>query len=89
MAASYSYILLATLDLGIRLRLGHRRGICIVDAFIIMVAGKALPSQFRPPNSFSFPKREFGSKQDKRFFRADWCQQFEWLHYDVGADAAS
>ena len=35
MAASYSYNLLATLDLGILLRLGHRRGICIVDAFII------------------------------------------------------
>ena len=34
MAASYSYILLATLGLGIRLRLGHGRGICIVDAFI-------------------------------------------------------
>ena len=34
MAASYSYILLAILDLGIRLRLGHRRGICIVEAFI-------------------------------------------------------
>ena len=33
-AASYSYNLLATLDLGILLRLGHRRGICIVDAFI-------------------------------------------------------
>ena len=32
---SYSYILLAILDLGICLRLGHGRGICIVDAFII------------------------------------------------------
>ena len=34
MEASYSYFLLAILDLGIRLRLGHGRGICIVDAFI-------------------------------------------------------
>ena len=60
-----------------------------IKAVIIMVAGQALPSQFRPPNSFSFPKREFGSKGKKRSFRADWCQQFKWLHYDVGADAAS
>ena len=35
MAASCSYFLLAVLDLGICLRLGHGRGICIVDAFII------------------------------------------------------
>ena len=34
MAVSYSYFLLAILDLGILLRLGHGRGICIVDAFI-------------------------------------------------------
>ena len=35
MAASYSYILIAILDLGIRLRrMGNRRGIGIVDAFI-------------------------------------------------------
>ena len=27
--------LLAILDLGIRLRLGHVRGICIIDAFIV------------------------------------------------------
>ena len=31
-----SYFLLAILDLGILLRLGHGRGICIVDAFIII-----------------------------------------------------
>ena len=32
------YFLLAILDLGIRLRLGHGRGICIVDAFISVLA---------------------------------------------------
>ena len=38
MAASYSSIfLLLFLDLGIRLQLGHGRGICIVDAFICLV----------------------------------------------------
>ena len=35
MAAGYSYFLLAILDLGILSRIGHGRGICIVDAFII------------------------------------------------------
>ena len=37
MAASYSYFLLAILDLGIRLQLGHGRGICIVDEFILCI----------------------------------------------------
>ena len=32
----------------------------LIKAVIIMAAGQALPSQFRPPNSFSFPKRELG-----------------------------
>ena len=37
MAASYSFIFfLLFLDYGIRLRLGHGRGICIVGAFIIL-----------------------------------------------------
>ncbi|XP_065191926.1 zinc finger MYM-type protein 1-like [Sycon ciliatum] len=44
--------------------------------------------QFRPGKSFSFPKRKFGTKGDERSFRADWCEQFNWLHYDVGKDAA-
>ena len=34
---SYSYFLLAILDFVIRLRLGHGRGICIIDAFIINI----------------------------------------------------
>ena len=42
-----------------------------IKVVIIMAVGQALPSQFRPPNYFSFPKREFGSKREKRSFRAD------------------
>ena len=61
-----------------------------IKAVIIMAVGQALPTvSFDHPILFSFPKREFGSKREKRSFRADWCQQFKWLHYDVGADAAS
>jgi len=47
-----------------------------------------LPEQYRPPKSFNFPKRKFGSKNEERTFRVDWSQQYEWLHYDVGMDAA-
>ena len=36
----------------------------------------------------SFPKRPFGSKDEERSFRAEWCDTFSWLHYDVGKDAA-
>ena len=52
------------------------------------IAEALVPAQFRPSRSFSFPKREFGSKGEKRSFRAEWCQRFEWLHYDVGKDGA-
>ena len=30
----------------------------------------------------------FGSKGEKRSFRADWCEKYDWLHYDRVADAA-
>ena len=45
-----------------------------------------MAEQFRPPKSFSFPKRKFGSTE--RSFRAEWYEQFSWLHYDVSKDAA-
>ena len=44
--------------------------------------------QFRPTKAFSFPKRQFGSKGEERSFRAEWCDAFNWLHYDVDKDAA-
>ncbi len=37
---------------------------------------------------FKFPKREFGSKKEKRSFRAEWCDKYPWLHYDVKHDVA-
>ena len=30
----------------------------------------------------------FGSKKVERAFRANWCQQFPWLHYNIDQDAA-
>ena len=47
-----------------------------------------LAEQFRPTKAFSFPKRQFGSKGEKRSFRAEWCETFSWLHYAVDIDAA-
>ena len=48
----------------------------------------SIPLQFRPPKSFKFPKRKFGTKGEERAFRADWCVKYDWLHYDVSQDAA-
>lgn len=49
----------------------------------------SLPVKFHPPKSFRFPKRKFGTK-DERSFRAEWCEdaKYPWLHYDVGSDSA-
>ena len=47
-----------------------------------------LVQQFKPPKSFRFPKRKFGKKGEERSFRATWCEKYDWLHYDVSADAA-
>jgi len=37
---------------------------------------------------FNFPKRELGRNKEKRSFRAEWCEKYPWLHYDVGRDVA-
>ena len=47
-----------------------------------------IPSKFHPPKSFLFPKRSFGSKNEKRSFRPEWCEKYSWLHYDASIDAA-
>ena len=47
-----------------------------------------LPEKFQPSKSFIFPKRKFGAKNEERSFRFEWSQQYDWLHYDVGLDAA-
>ena len=42
-------------------------------------------SKFHPNKSFRFPKRKFGNTE--RSFRAEWCERFDWLHYDVKSDS--
>ena len=45
-------------------------------------------SQFRPSRSFKFPKHSFGGKGLQQLFWLEWCQKYNWLHYDVGKNAA-
>ena len=47
-----------------------------------------IPAKFHPSRSNAFPVRIFGSKGEKRSFRAEWCAKYDWLHYDCVADAA-
>ena len=47
-----------------------------------------IPAKFHPSRSYAFPVRIFGSKGEKRSFRAEWCAKYDWLHYDCVADAA-
>ena len=37
---------------------------------------------------FNFPKRQFGTKGEERSFRAEWCDTFSWLRYDVKTNTA-
>ena len=47
-----------------------------------------LPSSFGPRKLSAFQNDGFGSKGEERSFRAEWCETFSWLHYDVDKDAA-
>ncbi len=40
----------------------------------------------KPNVMYRFPKRKFGKTE--RSFRAEWCEDYSWLHYDVKLDAA-
>ena len=48
----------------------------------------SIPVKFHPSKTFKFPKRSFGAKKVERSFRAQWCEDFEWLHYDIESDSA-
>lgn len=52
------------------------------------MASKGISEKFHPPVTLILPKRMFGSKKVERAFRANWCQQFPWLHYNIDRDAA-
>ena len=48
---------------------------------------RELPEKFHPSKSFKFCKRTFGKKNEERSFRAEWCEKYPWLHYDIANDA--
>jgi len=49
----------------------------------------AIPAKFHPSKTFKFLKRPFGAaKKVERSFKACWCEDFQWLHYDVKSDSA-
>jgi len=49
----------------------------------------AIPAKFHPRKTFKFPKRSFAAvKKVERSFKARWCADFQWLHYDVKSDSA-
>ena len=59
---------------------------CVLSIAMSMMS--TLPEKFHPHKLFVFPKRKVGSKGEERMFRAEWCQQYPWLHYDVEQDTA-
>ena len=54
----------------------------------LALPSKGIPEKFHPPVTLILPKRMFGSKKVESAFRANWCQQFPWLHYNIDRDAA-
>ena len=52
------------------------------------MASKGIPEKLHPPVTLILPKRMFGSKKVERAFRANWCQKFPLLHYNIDRDAA-
>lgn len=51
-------------------------------------ASEGIPAKFHPPKCYKFPSRRFGAKEEKRSFTAEWCDKYDWLHYDTTTDAA-
>ena len=46
-----------------------------------------LPLKFHPSSTYKFPKRKFVVSRE-RSFKSNWCQKYQWLHYDASSDAA-
>ncbi len=70
---------------------GATRNIASFPASVGWERGQArsdeITEQFLPTKAFRFSKRQFGSMGEERSFRAEWCDSFSWLHYDVDTDA--
>ena len=45
----------------------------------------ALPETPHQPETFSFPKRDFGKRE--RSFQGSWFRSWSWLHYSEASDS--
>ena len=52
-----------------------------------MAEGSARMPRAHQPRTFSFPLRSFGSKGEKRSFKATWFYTWPWLHYKEVSDS--
>ena len=49
----------------------------------------SFPEKFHLKKAFKFPKRKFGKQgKEERSLKAEWCEIYTWLHYDVQKDVA-
>ena len=62
--------------------------LCITQYFVLIRLISTWRVPFRPSKSFNFPKREFGSKGEKRIKFSCRMVSFAWLHYDISEDVA-
>ena len=62
------------------------KGLLVVS--IVAMAEESLPSEPHQPQSFVFPRREFGiNSVVKRSFQASWFTRWTWLHYRESQDS--
>ena len=47
-----------------------------------------LPEKFHPGKLFKLLKCAFGKKNEERSLRAEWCEHYPWLHYNIKSDSA-
>ena len=47
-----------------------------------------LPEKFHPGKSLNFPNLTFGKKNEERSYRAEWCEKYPWLHYNIERESA-
>ena len=55
----------------------------------VVVISSYLPEKFHPKNIVALSETSVWEERDQeRSFRAEWCEMYPWLHYDITLDAA-
>ena len=55
------------------------------NKFTLLKMATTFPNKFQPSSSYCFPKQSLENSKE-RSFRAEWCQRFDWLHYNRASD---